>query len=478
MPPAFRVVILSPPGYRHAAAFHEIAETLTHAIRASGHPVTLGYNRFSADAIHLVLGSNLASPALARAIPAGSVIYNLEQIDAGSKWWHEGLRTLVERCETWDYSERNVRTFAALGVTRPVTHVPLGYAPALTRIERAPVQDIDVLFYGSVNPRRQQLLDSLRARGLNVVQLFGVYGTERDAHIARAKIVLNSHLYPAQIFEVARVSYLLANRKAVVSECEPGTALEPGIESAVRLVSYDAIADACVALAADAPARAELEAAGHAWISARPMAAILAPHLARLSAAHRASPVVAAPTRLRLGGFDLPVDGWLCADADNAAADFSLGADRPLPLGETVRTVRYGEVDLAPGSLDAIDAGDWPARTEDLNAFLRDCARLLRFGGTLTVRVPHDLSAERDADPCLRRAFNEKSFGRYGDAHVRLGWGDCALELTDLQLELSEYGIGLKNAGNPADMLSRTPRAVDRIAATLTRRGYRAPPGA
>mgnify|MGYP000872397311 FL=1 len=92
--------------------------------------------------------------------------------------------------------------------------------------------------------------------------------------------------------------------------------------------------------------------------------------------------------------------------------------------------------------------------------------------------IRHALSVETDADPRYRRGFSERSFGRYADAHIALGWEDCALELTDLHLELSEYGIGLKEQGNPADMLSRTPRAVDRIAATLTRRGYRAPAGA
>ena len=36
--------------------------------------------------------------------------------------------------------------------------------------------------------------------------------------IARSKIVLNLHQYDAQVFEIVRVSYLLANRRAVVSE--------------------------------------------------------------------------------------------------------------------------------------------------------------------------------------------------------------------------------------------------------------------
>ena len=44
--------------------------------------------------------------------------------------------------------------------------------------------------------------------------LLGVYGAQRDEFIARSKIIIN---VSSQVnFEIVRVSYLLANRKAVV----------------------------------------------------------------------------------------------------------------------------------------------------------------------------------------------------------------------------------------------------------------------
>jgi hypothetical protein len=58
----------------------------------------------------------------------------------------------------------------------------------------------------------------MRGRGLRVESAFGCYGEERDALIARARIVLNVHYYESKVFEVVRVSYLLANRKCVLSE--------------------------------------------------------------------------------------------------------------------------------------------------------------------------------------------------------------------------------------------------------------------
>lgn len=474
---AFRIVVISPPGYRHAAAFHEVAETLYHAIRSLDQPVAVDYNRFMPGAVHIVLGAHLVSPEAAAAIPSDSIIYNLEQMDAEPHWWHEGLKSLVERCETWDYCEQNIATFAALGVARPVVHVPVGFVPELSRINEALTDDIDVLFYGAANERRTHVLDALRARGLRVMHLVGIYGRERDAAIARAKVVLSMHQHAARFLETVRISYLLANRKAVVAEYGPETTTDDGIESAVRLATYDQLADACADLVARPADRAQLAFAGYRWIANRSMAAILAPHIERVVAA-RAQPAPSPrPARLKLGSCPMPLDGWLCVDEANPAADIVLRPDGPLPVGRSRDTLRFGRVALESESFDLIDAGDWPTRTVDFEGFMRDCARLLRFGGRLTMRVPHEMSGDAWADPRTRRAFSDRSFGAFADAHVSLGWGDAALELTDLELELSPLGRTLEAEGVPGDELCRTPRAVARVGVTLTRRGYRTLPG-
>jgi hypothetical protein len=138
------------------------------------------------------------------------------------------------------------------------------------------VQDIDVLFYGSVNERRARVIVELRNRGLNAQAVFGVYGAPRDSLIARAKVVLNLHYYDTSIFEIVRVSYLLANRKAVVSECHDGTEIDPDMVDAVRLAPYEQLVDACVDLVNDGPARLALEERALCRISARPEEVFLA----------------------------------------------------------------------------------------------------------------------------------------------------------------------------------------------------------
>ena len=44
-------------------------------------------------------------------------------------------------------------------------------------------KDIDVLFYGSINPRRKYIIDKLIENKIKVKTLFGVYEKERDIGI-------------------------------------------------------------------------------------------------------------------------------------------------------------------------------------------------------------------------------------------------------------------------------------------------------
>src|SRR5262249_20530277 len=103
----------------------------------------------------------------------------------------------------------------------------------------------------------------------------GVYGSRRDAAIARARVVLNLHLYETRIFEVVRVAYLLANSKAVVAECDETSEVEPDLREAVRAVPYGDVPDACCELVADDAARRALERRSFAIFSARDEAAYL-----------------------------------------------------------------------------------------------------------------------------------------------------------------------------------------------------------
>jgi hypothetical protein len=155
--------------------------------------------------------------------------------------------------------------------------VPVGYAPVLSRIEPRPHEDIDVLFYGDVSARRKRVLDAVSASGLNLVIASDVYGAERDALIARAKLVLNIHNHDGiKALETARVFYLLANRKAIVTELKPDVSIDEDLRRAMVGAPYADLVSACIDLAGDATRRAALAEAGFACMKARDEATIIA----------------------------------------------------------------------------------------------------------------------------------------------------------------------------------------------------------
>jgi hypothetical protein len=266
----FAVVITGRERFPHVECFYETARALAKALQRLGHEVTDDPNRgrliiFGANNLHQVEGAP---------IPSDAILFNSEQLAAVTDpgFFMQGYLAGSKTLTVWDYSAENVKAMKEkLGITRAV-HCPLGYVPEMTTIEKLPPdkQDIDVLHYGSIgDSRRKEILDGLDKEGLNVVKLFGVYGQERDAYIARAKIVINLHYYPNGVFEIFRVSHLLANKKCVVTEaggCDPQ--LEKLAEDACRYTYRAHLVEACKMLCGNASIREMYEQRGFAYFSA------------------------------------------------------------------------------------------------------------------------------------------------------------------------------------------------------------------
>lgn len=263
--------------------FAEIAQSLVWGLRALGHEADSAVNAFHPRAVNIVLGAQVLPQAVLDRLPDDTIVYNHEQLRGlDAEQIRPSMHEVARRFRIWDYSAANLDAWRRLGAAR-VTRVPTGYAPTLTRIPRSAVQDIDVLMYGLTGPKRLQCLDQLSGAGVAVVFLSGLYGDGRDSLIARSRLVLNVTLYEhARIFEIARVSYLLANRKAVVSVREAGASIEPDMEGAVRFTTQDALTGTVDALLQDDGARARLEDTGFELFSRRDLRDILATALADL----------------------------------------------------------------------------------------------------------------------------------------------------------------------------------------------------
>jgi len=466
----YGIVQIRPPGYVHADAVTELAQTTYHGLRRLGLPV-----RFDAalreSERQIVFGAHLLDAPAAASLGPEAIIYNTEQMTAESPWLGSTYLELLRNHRVWDYSRQNVFRLRALGVADAL-HVPVAFVPELVRIAPA-AEDIDVLFYGSTNPRRQYVLDELSRCGLKVVHLFGKYGMERDQAIARAKVVLSIHFYESKIFEIVRTSYLLSNFKAVVAECGPDTEVEQDVRDAVRGVPYAELVDACVALARDTTRRRALGERGHRLFAARRAENILA---AALGLRIASAPDSAVPRMLHFGGgkdfrpehFNIDLNSDWDPDAVLDLASSSL-------IGSRVETRRFGVVTLREGYFDKLIVSDVLQRMADLTGAMSNALRLLHPGGLLQIAVPYDLGLGAWQDPTHVRAFNENSWLYYTDWHWHLGWTEARFDTVKLEFQPSAFGAELVQAGKPLAEILRTPRAVDSMRVVLRKRYLQEP---
>ena len=212
-------MILGRDVHLHAACFDEIATAVDQLLVDAGDPRTVAFN----------------AHAFPDRVAPDAIVYNYENVDvqvSGSAF--------VDN-EIWDFSERNAARWRDR--RRAVRHVPAGYHPSMERFKPLPwsERDVDVVFAGCMNPRRQRVLEALGHYGLKTMVLSTAYGPERDKMLARAKLAVNMLFYEEGTFAVLRTAHCAANALPVVSEA----ANEAPPWAYPAPVTYDQIVDAC-----------------------------------------------------------------------------------------------------------------------------------------------------------------------------------------------------------------------------------------
>lgn len=181
------------------------------------------------NVLHLYLDSE-GGPAVLqhRLVPDDSILYNFEYITRRDQmghfensWVTDAFVAVHKRYTVWEYSFPNVAKWSdEYGID--ATLVPIGFVPRLELPEAAPVQEedksIDVLFDGTPNPHRVDLLQSVVNDGVNITWEGG-FGAEAHQRMAHAKILLSINAFGGDDeFKIARTMRYLANGGFVLSE--------------------------------------------------------------------------------------------------------------------------------------------------------------------------------------------------------------------------------------------------------------------
>ena len=160
-----------------------------------------------------------------------------------------------------------------------------------------------MLFYGNVSPRLLTVLDAIARAGIDLQVVSGVYRRERDALIARARIVLNVHATETAALEIARVAHVLSNRRALVSELGPNAKIDPDLRDGIAAGVAWELPGLCRALLADDRRRLALAGRGFELFSRRDFSASLREVLgARDASRSRSLAVVSTPAADRPAG--------------------------------------------------------------------------------------------------------------------------------------------------------------------------------
>lgn len=259
--------VLYPPSAPQRRVFAEVAEEVAASLRQLAGGRRVGVSTAEVPGTrHLVLGPRYFT--LRKRLPAEAVLWNMEHAWAGAQWLTPTLVAEWGRRDVWDQDSGNLQVLRYHGVE--ARHLPYGWSPAMRRCH--PVgETVDVAFYGARSPRRLAALDACRARGLTVEAAHQLFGVERDALVARARVVLNVHFYDGvPNAEWPRLFFLAANGRCVVSESVGllGERRLPG----VTFAPHDRLAEACAALVADEPRRRALGEEARRSAEASPMA--------------------------------------------------------------------------------------------------------------------------------------------------------------------------------------------------------------
>ncbi|WP_353438785.1 hypothetical protein [Polynucleobacter sp. UK-FUSCHL-C3] len=227
--------------------YREVIQSIEWGLKELGQSVTYALNNFDPESINIIFGAQVLPIGVLEKLPGNTIIYNLEQIRGSSK---DQIRPEVHfysnKFQVWEYSPSNLLAWELMGA-KNVQVVPVAYAPTLTRIPKPHTQDIDVLIYGLTGKKRLEIFHQLSNAGISTIFASGFYGEARDQLIARSKVVLNINLYDfTRIFEIVRVSYLLANKKAVIATIDPNTYIEPEFLEAAKFISPDKVVEICI----------------------------------------------------------------------------------------------------------------------------------------------------------------------------------------------------------------------------------------
>ena len=427
------ICIISSAQDPFSLCFLDVARYFRYHLRGVGVDVKplISKNRLFYDHVNIVFGAHVVRD-LDFFSDYACVFVNLEQLGSAGKRVSGQYLELLGSSYVIDYDSSNLDVLTSADQAKTCL-VSLGCAEYLNSSEeevQLSDRPIDVLFFGSINEKRKNIIERIAAAGVKVSVLNSLFGPERDAIVSQSKLVLNISFYEKEAFEQVRVFQCLSLGTPVLSISERASQEVPeAYNKSVFFADPDGaieffanyfktgqfFIESCAKLAAF---RERKEFHGLDGILS-----ILNDAKNLISLRNPVATWLSNP-RINIGSGRKYMNGWLNVDINpdtspDVVLDLSCSALQwPLAL----ESATLGSLKLDRGLVATILADNVIEHIGDLTLFMTNCLELLREKGRMIIVVPYHRSNTAWQDPTHVRAFNENSWIYYTDWFWYLGW--------------------------------------------------------
>lgn len=162
------------------------------------------------DFFYIIIGAQFFKNLVPKLKNKKFIIYQLEQLDKIKL----DPQLISMSKGIIDYTEINRKIYKDFQILYPP------FSSYIFSVITEKEKDIDILFYGCLNPRRNNILNYVRHEfpNLNVKILNNKRGEELYDFIKKSKIVLNISFYKPAIFEICRINEIIPFGTFIISE--------------------------------------------------------------------------------------------------------------------------------------------------------------------------------------------------------------------------------------------------------------------
>lgn len=193
-----------------------LSNVLKYILVKEGYKVNIQeFINLTSEDLHIILFSQKI-----KKYPKNYIIYNLEQKDI-SKWIDKKFElSILFSKRSWDYNQLNILKFDNL-LKKKLTYFQLPCIDySLIDYSESPVTSFDILFYGTMNKKRENILNFIRSKldyKYKIKIINNKFGKSLFDYIRKCKIVLNISFYNNALLECYRINEVQSCKKLVIS---------------------------------------------------------------------------------------------------------------------------------------------------------------------------------------------------------------------------------------------------------------------